>query len=116
MKTLSKLSFAIILCVCGIASVAQVKDARQKLYADFPQTINVDKNTFTNVLQTAVGSNVSLSLTNDFIFRGTVIGNFTKYNNLSSVANLFLELLHQTSHILCLISTSSPSTPHSSRQ
>lgn len=85
MKTLSKLSFAVLLSVCSIASFAQIKDTRQKLYAAFPQTINVDKSTFTNVLQTTVGGSVSLSLTNDFIFRGTVIGNFTKYNNLQTV-------------------------------
>lgn len=85
MKTLSKLSFAAILSVCSIASFAQLKDTRQKLYAAFPQTISVDKNTFTGVLQTAVGNSVSLPFTNDFIFSGKVIGNFTKYNNLQTI-------------------------------
>ena len=64
---------------------AQQNDTRQKLYATLPETINVDKELFTSVLETPVGKEVSLQFSNGFIFTGTVLSNFTKYGNMHSV-------------------------------
>ena len=76
---------AVLFSVASIASFAQINDVRPNLYADRPQSINVDKNIFTSVLDVAEGNEVSVPLSSDFIFTGKVIGNFTKYNDLHTV-------------------------------
>ena len=76
---------AVLFSVASIASFAQINDVRPNLYADRPQSINVDKNIFASVLDIAEGNEVSVPLSSDFIFTGKVIGNFTKYNDLHTV-------------------------------
>lgn len=76
---------AVLFSVASIASFAQINDVRPNLYADRPQSINVDKNIFASVLDVAEGNEVSVPLSSDFIFTGKVIGNFTKYNDLHTV-------------------------------
>ena len=76
---------AVLFSIASIASFAQINDVRPNLYADRPQSINVDKNIFASVLDVAEGNEVSVSLSSDFIFTGKVIGNFTKYNDLHTV-------------------------------
>ena len=76
---------AVLFSIASIASFAQINDVRPNLYADRPQSINVDKNIFASVLDVAEGNEVSVPLSSDFIFTGKVIGNFTKYNDLHTV-------------------------------
>ena len=76
---------AVLLSVASTASFAQITDRRASLYSSLPQTINIDKNIFGNVLDATEGKEISLHLSDDFIFKGTVISNFTKYNNLHTV-------------------------------
>ena len=85
MKKYSKTLLAVLFSVASIASFAQINDVRPNLYADRPQSINVDKNIFASVLDVAEGNEVSVALSSDFIFTGKVIGNFTKYNDLHTV-------------------------------
>ena len=85
MKKYSKTLLAVLLSVASIAGFAQTQDARPKLYASLPQSINVDQSKFSNVLDAVEGKEISLQLSPDFIFTGKVISNFTKYNNLHTV-------------------------------
>ena len=85
MKKPSKLSVAVFLSIVSVTGFAQSKDTRQKLYTAQPQNINIDKNSFTNMLQTSVGSHISLPISTGFTFEGTVISNFTKYGKLQTI-------------------------------
>ena len=85
MKKYSKTLLAVLLSVASVAGYSQVKDARPKLYAARPQSINIDKNIFASVLDVTEGKEVSVPLSGDFTFTGKVIGNFTKYNNMHTV-------------------------------
>ncbi len=85
MKKYIKTLLAVLLLTASIASQAQTNDARRKIYSSFPQSINIDKNIFGNVLDAKEGREVSLRLSDEFIFNGTVISNFTKYKKLHTV-------------------------------
>ncbi len=85
MKKYSKILLAVLFSVASIASFAQKNDARSKIYSSLPQSINIDKNIFGSLLDATEGKEVSLHLSDAFIFNGTVISNFTKYNSLHTV-------------------------------
>ena len=85
MKKHSKILLVVMCAVFTTTAFAQQIDTRQKLYATLPETINVDKELFTSVLEAPVGKEVSLQFSNGFIFNGTVLSNFTKYGNMHSV-------------------------------
>ena len=85
MKKYSKTLLAVLFSVASIASFAQIHDVRPNLYANRPNSINVDKTIFASVLLVTEGNEVSVPLSTDFTFTGKVIGNFTKYNNLHTV-------------------------------
>ncbi len=85
MKNYSKFLLAVMCAVFTTTSYAQQIDTRQKLYATLPETINVDKELFTSVLEAPIGKEVSLQFSNGFNFTGTVLSNFTKYGNMHTV-------------------------------
>ena len=85
MKKYSKTLLAVLFSVASIASFAQIHDARAKKYASLPESINIDKSIFGNVLDAHEGKEISLRLSDQFTFTGTVISNFTKYNKLHTV-------------------------------
>ena len=85
MKNYSKILLAVLFSLSSIASIAQTDDVRSKLYSSLPKSINIDKSIFGNVLDAKEGREVSLRLSDEFTFNGTVISNFTKYNTLHTV-------------------------------
>lgn len=85
MKKYSKTLLAVLLSIASIAGYSQVKDVRPKLYASLPQLINIDQTKFENVLTAPEGKEISLQLSPELTFRGTVISNFSKYNKLHTV-------------------------------
>ena len=85
MKTLNKYLFLVFFSAICTSSFAQINDARPKLYAAFPSTINITKTSFDDVLKNTSGSTVSVAISPDFIFTGTVISNITKYNAMQTV-------------------------------
>ncbi len=82
---LSKYLFVVLLSVICTHSFAQVNDTRPSLYAAQPSTINIEKNSLDNILSNKPGTLVSIPLTADFTFEGTVISNITKYNTMHTV-------------------------------
>ena len=85
MKNHSKVLLAVLLSVSSLAGIAQKVDTRPNLYATRPQSINIDKNIFTPILDAAVGQEVSFVISPDFTFKGIVLSNFSKYNQLHTV-------------------------------
>ena len=85
MKKYSKTLLAVLFSVATIASFAQIQDRRPKKYASLPELINIDKSIFGNVLDAPEGKEISLRLSDQFTFTGTVISNFTKYKKLHTV-------------------------------
>ena len=76
---------AVLLSVSSLASFAQMNDRRPQLYLSRPQSINIDKSIFGNVLDAVEGKEISIHLSEDFTFNGTVISNQKKYNSLHTV-------------------------------
>ena len=85
MKKYSKILLAVLLSVSSLASFAQMNDRRPQLYSSRPQSINIDKSIFGNVLDAVEGKEISIHLSEDFTFNGTVISNQKKYNSLHTV-------------------------------
>ena len=85
MKKYSKTLLAVLFSVATIASFAQKHDERPKKYSSLPESINIDKNIFGNVLNAPEGKEISVQLSNELTFTGTVISNFTKYKKLHTV-------------------------------
>ncbi len=85
MKKYSKTLLAVLFSVGTIASFAQKHDERAKKYSSLPESININKNVFGNVLNAPEGKEISVQLSNEFTFTGTVISNFTKYKKLHTV-------------------------------
>ena len=85
MKKYSKTLLAVLLSVSSLASFAQMNDKRPQLYSSRPQSINIDKNIFANVLDATEGKEISVRLSDNFTFNGTVISNHKKYNKLHTV-------------------------------
>jgi hypothetical protein len=86
MKLLSKPLLMLLLCLTTAAGFSQTTTAtKTRLFARFPEKINVDQNIFNNVFTANEGSSISLPLSEGFVFNGIVLSNEKKYNNLQSV-------------------------------
>ncbi len=84
MKTLKTLLF-LLLCLTTTAGFSQTKAEKAKLFAGYPETIRLSKNILQNTLNANEGEEVIVAFSNDFHFKGTVISNIKKYDNLQSV-------------------------------
>ena len=85
MKTL-KTVLCLLLCLTTAAAFSQKYDqARLVLFADYPETIQLSKNILQNTMNAIPGEEVIIAFTNDFHFKGTVLSNLKKYDNLQSV-------------------------------
>ena len=82
---LSKYLFGVLFSVSCTHSFAQTNDTRPNLYAAYPSTISINKISLDNILSNKPGTVVSMPLTANFTFEGTVISNITKYNNMHTV-------------------------------
>ncbi|MEO6669620.1 MAG: hypothetical protein ABIN36_09115 [Ferruginibacter sp.] len=85
MKTLKTL-FSLLLCLTTAATFAQRSDqAKPKVFAAFPEKIQLSKNILQNIINANEGEEVIVAFSNDFHFKGTVLSNLKKYDNLQSV-------------------------------
>ena len=85
MKTLKTL-FSLLLCLTTAATFAQKSDpTRPKAFAGFPDKISLSKNILQNTLNASQGEEVIVAFSNDFHFKGIVLSNLKKYDNLQSV-------------------------------
>lgn len=84
MKTFKTL-FSLLLCLTTATVFAQKSDKAPKLFTKFPETIQLSKNILQNTLNVNEGEEVIVSFSNDFRFKGVVISNQKKYDNLQSV-------------------------------
>lgn len=85
MKT-CKAILSLLLCLTTAAAFSQKSDhARPKLFAGYPETIQLSKNILQNTLNAAEGEEVIVPFTSNFRFKGTVISNQKKYENLQAV-------------------------------
>lgn len=85
MKTFKAL-FSLLLCLTTAAAFSQkTEPLRSKLFTAYPETIQLSKNILQNTMNSSEGELVVISFSNEFRFKGTVISNQKKYNNLQSV-------------------------------
>ncbi len=84
MKTLKTLLF-LLLCLTTVAGYSQIKADKAKLFARYPETIGLSKNILQNTLNANEGEEVVISFSTDFHFKGIVMSNIKKYDNLQSV-------------------------------
>lgn len=86
MKSLSKLTFVLLLCLTTAVSFSQTATApKQKIFANFPNTIHCSVTEFSNAFTAVEGQRIILSFSDDFKFSGTVITNMIKYANLQTM-------------------------------
>jgi hypothetical protein len=85
MNLLSK-SMLVMLCLIFTAtSIAQKATAKQKLFAANPENISLNKSIITDAFSYNTGTSVSIDLSSNFHFVGTVISNQQKYDNLQTI-------------------------------
>jgi hypothetical protein len=82
MKLFNKSMLIVLFSVLTSSTFAQTK---QKLFAQYPEIISLSNATITDALSYNTGAAVSLSLSSNFIFAGTVISNQQKYDNLQTI-------------------------------
>ncbi len=85
MKPIKSMCSVLLLTLICMAGNAQKTDNRPLLFAAYPQTLPLDAALISNTLNYKEGSTVSVALSPDFTFTGTVISNRQKYDNLQTV-------------------------------
>ncbi len=86
MKPLSKLMFALLLCLTTAAVHSQTQNSsKPKIFAAFPNTINCSVAEFSNAFAATEGQRLILAFSDNFKFSGTVVSNIIKYSNLQSL-------------------------------
>ncbi|MEJ7609826.1 MAG: hypothetical protein WKF88_01465 [Ferruginibacter sp.] len=83
MKKLNKSMLCMLLTLSCATGFAQ-KDSRPERFAAYPQTVSLDKSLMINMLNYAEGTNVSVPISADFQFTGTVVSQ-KKYDNMQTV-------------------------------
>ncbi len=82
MKTPKKI---MLIVLCSIFTATSFAQTKQKLYAEYPETISLSKTIITDAFSYNTGTAVSISLSSNFKFAGTVISNQQKYENLQTI-------------------------------
>jgi hypothetical protein len=82
MKLLNKSKLIVLFTFLTATSFAQTK---QKLFVEYPETISLSEPIITEALSYNKGATVSISLSSNFTFAGTVISNQQKYENLQTI-------------------------------
>lgn len=85
MKTY-KLFLSLLLCLTSAAVFSQKTD-RQKpaLFAAFPDMIQLSTNILQHTINASEGEEIIVAFSDDFRFKGTVISNIQKYQNMQCV-------------------------------
>jgi hypothetical protein len=82
MKTPKKI---MLIVLCSILTATSFAQTKQKLYAEYPETISLSKTIITDAFSHNTGTAFSISLSSNFKFSGTVISNQQKYDNLQMI-------------------------------
>lgn len=86
MKPLSKLTFALLLCLTSAAAFSQNSQApKPKIFASYPNTIICSVSEFSNAFNAIEGQHISMNFSDGFKFSGRVVSNIVKYSNLQSM-------------------------------
>ena len=85
MKPNKSMFFMLLLTLVCSAGMAQKTDNRPQLFAAYPKSLPLDAALISNTLTYKEGTTVSVVLSPDFTFTGTVISNKNKYDNLQTV-------------------------------
>lgn len=83
MKPLSKSLLVLLLSLTTAAGYSQVE--KPKIFGNYPSTINCSETEFIKAFLVSEGQQVNLSFSDNFKFKGTVISNIVKYDNLQSM-------------------------------
>jgi hypothetical protein len=84
MKTLKTLVL-LLLCLSTVTAYSQKTSIKPTLFSKYPESIQLSKNILQNTLNANEGEEVVISFSGDFRFKGIVLSNIKKYDNLQSV-------------------------------
>jgi hypothetical protein len=82
MKTPKKI---MLIVLCSILTATSFAQTKQKLFAEYPEKISLSKTIITDAFSYNTGTAVSISLSSNFKFAGTVVSNQQKYDNLQTI-------------------------------
>jgi hypothetical protein len=85
MKLLNKGMLVVLFSLIATTSFAQTIQSKQNIFAAYPQNIAIDNVVLSNSISFTKGSTVTLNLSNEFQFTGTVFFNEKIYDNLQTV-------------------------------
>ncbi len=84
----SKLLLGMTLTLISASAIAQKTDMRQKLYAALPQTISIGSNVLNDAFSNSGNKKntiITFPFSSEFIFKGTVISNEQRYDNMQII-------------------------------
>jgi predicted peptidase len=76
---------ALFFVFCTIFSATSFAQTKKTLFDAYPKTISLSKTSITDAFANNTGSLVSIDLSSDFKFAGTVVSNQQKYENLQTI-------------------------------
>lgn len=82
MKMFSNMLLGTLLTLISVACFAQKTDGQQKLFAAYPETVNLDRSLLTNAFNYSKAAVVTFQFSSQFTFKGTVVSNEKRYDNL----------------------------------
>ena len=85
MKLLNKSMLVVLFSIFTSTGFAQKAETKQKLFAAYPENISLNKIFITDAFSYNTGTSVSVELSANFHFAGTVISNQQKYDNLQTI-------------------------------
>lgn len=85
MKSLCKITFALLLSLTIAKGYSQNANSKPEAFKAFPNSIKLSPTDLNDAFAVTEGQHIVLSFANNFKFAGTVISNVTKYGNLQSM-------------------------------
>ncbi len=86
MRPLTTTALLLLFTITGVTAFSQKGQTNKPaLFSAYPDVINCNVSELGRAFNEAVNQSVSLSLTNNFSFSGTISSNVVKYSNLQSV-------------------------------
>lgn len=86
MKPLSKLIYTLLLSLTTAAGFSQSAiTVKPRIFEGSPKFINCPASEFSNAFSSTEGQHITLFLSGNYKFSGTVISNIEKYSNLQSM-------------------------------
>jgi hypothetical protein len=85
MKPISLILLCVTLTLTSAVTLAQKTAPTQKLFAAYPESVNLDRSLMNNTFLNKQNADVAVSFSGDFVFKGTVISNENRYDNLQII-------------------------------